>query len=87
MRFIADLHIHSHFSRATSKSLAPEELFVWAQKKGITLIGTGDFTHAGWISELQEKLESAENGLYQLKPDLQKTLEDRVPGPCACRRD
>lgn len=83
MRFIADLHIHSHFSRATSKSLVPEDLFVWAQKKGITVIGTGDFTHAGWLSELQEKLEPAENGLYQLKPGLQKTLLDRVPGPCA----
>jgi uncharacterized protein (TIGR00375 family) len=83
MRFIADLHIHSHFSRATSKSLVPEELFVWAQKKGITVIGTGDFTHAGWLSELQEKLEPAENGLYQLKPELQETLSDRVPGSCS----
>jgi DNA helicase-2/ATP-dependent DNA helicase PcrA len=83
MRFIADLHIHSHFSRATSKSLVPEELFIWAQKKGITLIGTGDFTHAGWLSELQEKLEPAENGLYQLKPELQKKLSDRIPGSCS----
>jgi uncharacterized protein (TIGR00375 family) len=83
MRFIADLHIHSHFSRATSKSLVPEDLFVWAQKKGITVIGTGDFTHAGWLRELQEKLEPAENGLYQLKPELQKTLADRVPGSCS----
>ena len=83
MRFIADFHIHSHFSRATSKSLVPEDLFVWAQKKGITVIGTGDFTHAGWLSELQEKLDPAEPGLYQLKPDLQKTLSARVPGPCS----
>jgi ATP-dependent DNA helicase UvrD/PcrA len=83
MRFIADLHIHSHFSRATSKALVPEHLFVWAQKKGITVIGTGDFTHAGWLSELQEKLEPAETGLYQLKPELQKALADRVPGPCS----
>ncbi len=83
MRFIADLHIHSHFSRATSKSLVPEDLFVWAQKKGITVIGTGDFTHAGWLSELQEKLQPAENGLYQLKPELQKTLAERIPGSCS----
>ncbi|MGE5841425.1 MAG: endonuclease Q family protein, partial [Deltaproteobacteria bacterium] len=82
MRFIADLHIHSHFSRATSKSLVPEDLFVWAQKKGITVIGTGDFTHAGWLSELEEKLEPAETGLYQLKPDLQKAVSNRVPGSC-----
>ena len=83
MRFIADLHIHSHFSRATSRSLVPEDLFVWAQKKGITVIGTGDFTHAGWLSELQEKLEPAENGLYRLKPELQKTLADRIPVSCS----
>jgi uncharacterized protein (TIGR00375 family) len=83
MRFIADLHIHSHFSRATSKSLVPEDLFVWAQKKGITVIGTGDFTHAGWLGELQEKLEPAENGLYQLKPELQKTLSNKVPAACS----
>jgi DNA helicase-2/ATP-dependent DNA helicase PcrA len=83
MRFIADLHIHSHFSRATSKSLVPEEVFIWAQKKGITVIGTGDFTHAGWLSELQEKLEPAENGLFQLKPELQKSVSDRVPGSCS----
>jgi len=83
MRFIADLHIHSHFSRATSKSLVPEDLFVWAQKKGITVIGTGDFTHAGWLGELQEKLEPAENGLYQLKPSLQKNLSAGVPGSCS----
>jgi DNA helicase-2/ATP-dependent DNA helicase PcrA len=83
MRFIADLHIHSHFSRATSKSLVPEDLFVWAQKKGITVIGTGDFTHAGWLSELQEKLQPAENGLYQLKPELQKRLAERIPGSCS----
>ena len=83
MRFIADLHIHSHFSRATSKSLVPEDLFVWAQKKGITVIGTGDFTHAGWLSELQEKLQPAENGLYQLKPELQKTLAERIPRSCS----
>jgi PHP family Zn ribbon phosphoesterase len=53
MKFIADLHIHSHFSRATSKSLDPEHLALWAQKKGIRVVGTGDFTHPGWVSELQ----------------------------------
>jgi DNA helicase-2/ATP-dependent DNA helicase PcrA len=83
MRFIADFHIHSHFSRATSKSLVPEDLFVWAQKKGITVIGTGDFTHAGWLRELQERLEPAENGFYHLKPELQKSLADRIPASCS----
>ncbi|MGD2126709.1 MAG: UvrD-helicase domain-containing protein, partial [Desulfobacteraceae bacterium] len=82
MRFIADLHIHSHFSRATSRDLVPEQLAVWAQKKGITLIGTGDFTHPGWVAELQEKLVEAENGLYQLRPDLQEEIKSAVPLSC-----
>jgi DNA helicase-2/ATP-dependent DNA helicase PcrA len=82
MRFIADLHIHSHFSRATSKDLVPEELSFWAQKKGIVVIGTGDFTHPGWLAELQEKLVEAENGLYRLRPELEKEVEARVPESC-----
>ncbi|MCP4575371.1 MAG: hypothetical protein GY846_03680, partial [Deltaproteobacteria bacterium] len=82
MKFIADLHIHSHFSRATSKTLDPEHLSLWAQKKGISLIGTGDFTHPGWVSELQDKLVEAGNGIYRLKPDLQKTVDSQVPSSC-----
>ena len=50
MTFIADLHIHSHYSRATSRTLNPENLSLWAQKKGITVVGTGDFTHPGWLA-------------------------------------
>jgi len=68
MRFIADLHIHSHLSRATSKQLAPEYLDLWARLKGISVIGTGDFTHPDWLKELHEKLEPAEEGLFRLKP-------------------
>ncbi len=82
MTFIADLHIHSRFSRATSKDLDPERLTLWAQKKGITVMGTGDFTHPGWISELKDKLIEAEGGLYQLKPDLQKSVDKAVPFSC-----
>jgi len=67
MRFIADFHIHSHFSIATSKNLTPEHLDYWARLKGITVVGTGDFTHPGWIQELKEKLEPAEQGLFTLK--------------------
>ncbi len=77
--FLADLHIHSHYSRATSKDLTPEHLWVWAQKKGISVVGTGDFTHAGWLSELEEKLEPAGNGLFRLKPELAKNLRSLVP--------
>ena len=82
MKFIADLHIHSHFSRATSKTLDPEHLAVWARKKGITVIGTGDFTHPGWVSELQDKLIEAEDGLYRLRPELQKEVDRQVPASC-----
>ncbi len=74
MRFIADLHIHSHYSVATSKDLVPEKLDYWARIKGITVVGTGDFTHPGWLAELKEKLEPAEPGLYKLKDAL------RLPG-------
>lgn len=67
MRFIADLHIHAHYSMATSKQLTPEFLDKWGRIKGIKLIGTGDFTHPGWTAELKEKLEPAEPGFFKLK--------------------
>ena len=69
MRFIADFHIHSHFSIATSKELVPEKLAYWASRKGITVVGTGDFTHPGWLEELRDTLKPAEHGLYALKDD------------------
>ncbi|MEK6538841.1 MAG: hypothetical protein AABZ46_06935 [Nitrospirota bacterium] len=59
MRFIADLHIHSPYSRATSKDMEIESLCKWAQLKGLTVIGTGDFTHPKWFSNLKDKLEEA----------------------------
>ena len=65
--YIADLHIHSKYSRATSKELEPEQLDLWARKKGIGLVGTGDFTHPAWRAELREKLSPAEEGFYTLK--------------------
>lgn len=68
--YIADLHIHSRHSMATSKFLTPEYLDLWARKKGIHILGTGDFTHPLWRDELKEKLEPAEPGLYRLKPEL-----------------
>ena len=65
--YIGDLHIHSRYSRATSRDCTPEYLDLWARKKGIDIIGTGDFTHPAWREELKEKLEPAEDGLYTLK--------------------
>jgi DNA helicase II / ATP-dependent DNA helicase PcrA len=81
-KFIADLHIHSRFSRATSKDLDPEHIALWAQKKGIKVVGTGDFTHPGWIWELQEKLIDAEQGLFRLKPDLAVSIKLEIPASC-----
>lgn len=67
--YIADLHIHSKYSRATSRECMPEHLDLWARRKGIHLVGTGDFTHRAWREELKEKLEPAEAGLYRLKKE------------------
>ena len=69
MKFVADLHIHSHFSRATSKSLTPENLDLHAGTKGIKVVGTGDFTHPGWLEELKEKTEPDGTGLFRLKKE------------------
>lgn len=67
MKFFADFHIHSKFSRATSKEMDLETLAQWAQIKGIKVLGSGDFTHPQWFSDLKEKLLPAEPGLFQLK--------------------
>ena len=67
MKIIADLHIHSPYSRAVSKEMTLENLDIWARLKGITVMGTGDFTHPAWIREIKTKLELAEQGLYKLK--------------------
>ena len=79
MYYIGDLHIHSRYSRATSKDCTPEHLDLWARRKGIHIVGTGDFTHPAWREELKEKLEPAEDGLYVLK-DGYRIKEDPVPG-------
>ena len=79
MRFIADLHIHSHYSRATSKDMCPEGLWRWAQMKGVNVIGTGDFTHPRWLAELNEKLVPAGDGLFSLG---KKFRSGDVPASC-----
>lgn len=77
---IADLHIHSRFSMATSKEGTPENLDFWARKKGISLIGTGDFTHPVWREELKERLVSEGNGLYHLRDAYVKEESRKFPG-------
>ncbi len=80
MKMIADLHIHSKYSMATSKDGNPENLDLWARKKGISLIGTGDFTHPAWRGELLEKLIPAEDGLYRLKEEYVALEAKKYPG-------
>lgn len=77
---IADLHIHSRYSRATSKEITVEGLYRGAQLKGVGLIGSGDITHPAWFAELQEKLQLDKNGGYVLRPDLARQVEPS--GPC-----
>lgn len=79
--FLADLHIHSRYSRATSKNCAPETLDHAARKKGLHLIGTGDFTHPAWRQELSEKLIPAEEGFYRLKDEFILPCEVALQGP------
>ena len=74
MKVIADLHIHSKYARACSRDLNPTNLAIWADKKGISILGTGDFTHPKWLEELKENLEESKNGLYKLKNSNSKTL-------------
>lgn len=74
MKFIADLHLHSKHSRATSKDMDLEHLDEWGKKKGIKVLGTGDFTHPVWLEEIKEKLEPVASGLYKLKNSNSETF-------------
>ncbi|MBI5254424.1 DNA helicase UvrD [Candidatus Falkowbacteria bacterium] len=73
MRVIADLHIHSKYSRATSKQMDVEHLDLWARKKGIQILATGDFTHPQYLKELKEKLIEDSSGLLKLSTNLPAT--------------
>jgi len=82
MKFIADLHVHSKYSRATAKNLDLENLYLWAQYKGIHIVGTGDFVHPKWFKEIEEKLEPAEKGLFKLKEKFAKPIDAQIPKSC-----
>lgn len=73
MEFVADLHLHSKYSRATSPRMDLENLAKWAKIKGIKVLGTGDFTHPLWFRNLKEKLEPVEEGLFKLKGSQNQT--------------
>ena len=82
MKFLADLHIHSPYSIATSKETLPAVLHRWARLKGLTVVGTGDFTHPAWIARLEEELEPAEEGLFRLRGDLADKEDAALPASC-----
>ncbi len=82
MTFYADLHVHSRYSRATSRNCDLEHLALWGRKKGIRIVATGDFTHPAWRAGLKEKLVPAEPGLFRLRPDLERAVEERLPPAC-----
>ena len=70
MKLVADLHIHSHFSRATSKDLTFEHLARWAQRKGVHVVGTGDIAHPGWLQEMRDPLMPVEECFDDLTPHI-----------------
>jgi DNA helicase-2/ATP-dependent DNA helicase PcrA len=82
MRFHVDLHVHSKYSRATSRDLDLEHLAYWAGRKGIGVVATGDFTHPAWRAEIKEKLVPAEPGLFRLRPDLEAAVTQQLPPAC-----
>ncbi|HVY16095.1 MAG TPA: endonuclease Q family protein, partial [Rhodopila sp.] len=84
MHFLADLHVHSKHSRATSRDLDLEHLLWWGARKGISVVGTGDCVHPVWLAEIKDKLVPSGNGLFRLKPEIESAVLDTLPP--ACRR-
>ena len=76
--FFAALHIHSKFSRATGKDADLEHMALWARKKGVSVVSTGDFTHPQWMKDLREKLVPAEPGLFRLRDDLERDVQRQL---------
>ena len=77
MLYYADLHIHSHYSRAVSPKMNLEELAQAARVKGLRILGTGDFSHPSWYSELKTKLTSSDyEGFYILKSEENRRESD-----------
>jgi len=81
--FHADLHVHSKYSRATSRNLDLEQLAAWGARKGITVLGTGDFTHPAWMAEIREKLVPAEPGLFRLRDDTARAVSEELGAAAA----
>jgi ATP-dependent DNA helicase UvrD/PcrA len=79
MELIVDLHVHSHYSRATSRNCTIEGLYFWGKMKGINIIGTGDFTHPEWFAEFRDKLTPIEGGLFELKKEIADEIDKTLP--------
>jgi DNA helicase-2/ATP-dependent DNA helicase PcrA len=82
MPFYADLHIHSKYSRAVSRDMDLPGIAWSAKRHGLTVIGTGDFTHPAWFEELESTLVPAEPGLFRLREDVERSVEARLPASC-----
>jgi ATP-dependent DNA helicase UvrD/PcrA len=82
VRYYADLHVHSKYSRACSRDCDVRNLAWWARRKGITVLGTGDFTHPAWAQELRETLVPAEPGLFKLRDDVDAEVLRKLPPSC-----
>jgi len=82
MSFHADLHVHSKYSRATSRDLDLEHLFWWAARKGIAVVGTGDCVHPAWLAEIKDKLVPGGGGLFRLRPEIETALMETIPPAC-----
>ncbi len=78
MKLFSDLHLHSRFSRACSKDLTIGNIEHWARKKGLNLLGTGDFTHPEWIKELKRELKEEEKGIYRSKTGFPFVLQAEI---------
>jgi uncharacterized protein (TIGR00375 family) len=86
MKVIADLHIHSRYSRATSPRLSLPNLELWARIKGIGLMGTGDCTHPLWLGEIMRQTDEASEGLYTVKKKILSAFAagPEMPVPASC---
>jgi DNA helicase-2/ATP-dependent DNA helicase PcrA len=82
MEFHADLHVHSKYSRATSRDLDLEHLAWWAARKGIAVVGTGDCVHPAWLAEIKDKLVPAGGGLFSLKPEIEAEIWKTLAPSC-----
>ena len=87
MKFVADLHVHSKFSRATSKDMTFDAMACWARAKGVRLLATGDFTHPEWLFLMKEKLEPAGNGFLRLRNGPPQTDDPHLKPFAASARE